>query len=153
MYRNECKKRKAKQHEKEKEYMKSLKHVKETGEYKTQRKEESSTDEEGEKNASDDGLDQVNDKVQASSSDDETSDVDDSVPGTPLSIVYDCESTAADIYRDHVIEIAAEVVLPEHIPSSFLTTELSFQSLASTSRRILPAGMIDVALYVGPKLF
>ena len=57
--RNECKKQKAKQHEREKEYMKSLKQVKETGKYKTQKKDESSSEEEIEQNASDDGWEEV----------------------------------------------------------------------------------------------
>ena len=135
MYRNECKKRKAKQHEREKEYMKSLKQVKETGEYKT-KKDESSSGEEYEQNASDDDWDQVD--VETSSSD-ETSDGD-SAPGKLLPIIYDCKSTAADIYKDHIVEIVDTAILPEHISPSSLTTKQSFQSLACTSRRILPAG-------------
>ena len=77
--------------------MKSLKQVKEIGEYKTQKKDESSSEEEYERNASDDDWDQV--EVNTSSSND-TSD-EDSVPAKPLPIIYDCESTAADIYKDH----------------------------------------------------
>ena len=116
--------------------MKSPKQVKETGEYKTQKKDESSSEEECEQNASDDDWDQV--EVNTSSSN-ETSD-EDSVPAKPLPIIYDCESTAADIYKDHIVEIAATAILPEHISSSSLTTNQSFQSLVCTSRRILPAG-------------
>ena len=65
----------------EKEYMKSLKQVKEIGEYKTQKKDESSSEEEYERNASDDDWDQV--EVNTSSSND-TSD-EDSVPAKPTS--------------------------------------------------------------------
>ena len=68
----------------------------------------------------------------------ETSD-EDSAPGKPLPVIYDCESTAADIYKDHIVEIAARAILPEHNSSS-LTTNQSFQSLVCTPRRILPAG-------------
>ena len=60
--------------------MKSLKQVKETGEYKTQKKGESSSEEEYEQNASDDDWDQV--EVNTSSSN-ETSD-EDSVPAKPF---------------------------------------------------------------------
>ena len=102
--------------------MKSLKQVKETGEYKTQKKDGSSSEEEYEQNASDDDWDQV--EVNTSSSN-ETSD-EDSVPAKPLPIIYDCESTAADIYKDHIVEIAATAILPEHILSSSLTTNQFF---------------------------
>ena len=102
--------------------MKSLKQVKETGEYKTQKKDGSSSEEEYEQNASDDDWDQV--EVNTSSSN-ETSD-EDSVPAKPLPIIYDCESTAADIYKDHIVEIAATAILPEHISSSSLITNQFF---------------------------
>ena len=121
--------------EREKEYMKSLKPVKETREYKT-KKDKSSSEEEYEQNASDGDWDQVDGKT---SSSDETSDGD-SAPGKLLPIIYDCESTVADIYKDHIVEIAATALLPEHISPSPLTTKQSFQSLVCTSRRILPAG-------------
>ena len=126
--------------------MKSLKQVKETGEYKT-RKDESSSEEEYEQNASDDGWDQVD--VETSSSD-ETGDVD-SAAGKLLPIIYDCESTAADIYKDHIVEIAATAILPQHISPPSLTTNQSFQSLVCTSRRILPAGIKGFILYNGPR--
>lgn len=122
-----------------------LKHVKETGKYKTQKKDESSSDEEFEQNASDDSWDEVD--VNVSSSD--ASGDEDTAPGKPLLIFYDCETTAADIYKDHIVEIAAAVVLPEHIPSTSLTTNLSFQSLVCTSRRILPAGKPDTLALKG----
>ena len=107
--------------------MKSLKQVKETGEHKT-KNDESSSEEEYEQNASDDDWDQVD--VETSSSD-ETSDGD-SAPGKLLPIIYHCESTAADIYKDHIVEIAATAILPEHISPSSLTTNQSFQSLVYT---------------------
>lgn len=68
--------------------MKSLKQVKETGEYKT-KKDESSSEEEYEQNATDDDWDQVDMKT---SSSDETSDGD-SALGKLLPIIYECEST------------------------------------------------------------
>ena len=96
----------------------------------------SSSEEEYEQNASDDDRDQVDANTSSSN---ETSD-ENSVPAKPLPIIYDCESTATDIYKDHIVEIAATAIVPENISSSSLTTNQSFQSLVCTSRRILPAG-------------
>ena len=76
--------------------------------------------------------------IQQSSSDDELSQDQFTSTAKPLFFVYDCESTAADIYKDHIMEIAATTVLPEAVQLPDVKTE--FQSLVSTSRRILPAG-------------
>ena len=54
----------------------------------------------------------------------------------PLLVLYDCETTGLNIYSDHIIEIAAEVM---HCPVSL--PNLSFSSLVKTSRRIPIPGM------------
>ena len=76
--------------------------------------------------------------IEQSSSDDELSQDQFTSTAKPLFFVYDCESTAADIYKDHIMEIAATTGLPEAVQMPDVRTE--FQSLVSTSRRILPAG-------------
>ena len=76
--------------------------------------------------------------IEQSSSDDELSQDQFTSTAKPLFFVYDCESTAADIYKDHIMEIAATTVLPEAVQLADVKTE--FQSLVSTSRRIVPAG-------------
>ena len=76
--------------------------------------------------------------TQQSSSDDELSQDQFTSTEKPLFFVYDCESTTADIYKDHIMEIAATTVLPEAVQLPDVKTE--FQSLVSTSKRILPTG-------------
>ena len=76
--------------------------------------------------------------IEQSSSDDEPCQDQFTSTAKPLFFVYDCESTTADIYKDHIMEIAATTVLPEAVQLADVKTE--FQSLVSTSRRILPAG-------------
>ena len=49
----------------------------------------------------------------------------------PLLFLYDCESTGLSIYKEHIIEIAAEVVNP---PVSYSRT--TFESLVKTARSI-----------------
>ena len=69
--------------------------------------------------------------IQQSSSDDELSQDQFTTTAKPLFFVYDCASTAADIYKDHIMEIAATTVLPEAVQLPDVKTE--FQSLVSTS--------------------
>lgn len=116
--------------------MTSLKEVKETGEYVGAKGESSSEDDDGPNN-SDDEVAYVQ-----QSSDEAPSDADNSTSATakPLFFAYDCESTAADIYKDHITEIAATVVVPETMDVQAVEINLEFQSLVSTSRRIIPAG-------------
>lgn len=90
----------------------------------------------GDGSSEDDATIHIN--IEQSSSDDELSQDQFTSTAKPLFFVYDCESTAADIYKDHIMEIAATTVLPEAVQLQDVRTE--FQSLVSTSRRILPAG-------------
>ena len=76
--------------------------------------------------------------IEQPSSDDDLSQDQFTSTAKPLFFVYNCGSTAADIYKDHVMEIAATTILPEAVQMPDVRTE--FQSLVSTSRRILPAG-------------
>ncbi|XP_065915443.1 uncharacterized protein [Dysidea avara] len=50
----------------------------------------------------------------------------------PLLFVFDCETTGLHIYKDHIVELAAQVVVPEGVSVS--TNE--FSSLCYTARRI-----------------
>ena len=77
--------------------------------------------------------------IEQSCTDDELSQDQFTSTAKPLFFVYDCESTATDIYKNHIMEIAATTVLPEAVQLPDVKTE--FQSLVSTSRRILPAGI------------
>lgn len=73
---------------------------------------------------------------QSSSDEDESDEAPDSAK-KPLFFVYDCETTAADIFKDHITEIGATVVLPLTVKLQNMEKE-QFHSLVSTSRRILP---------------
>ena len=56
----------------------------------------------------------------------------------PLLFLYDCESTGLSIYKEHIIEIAAEVVDP---PVSYSNT--TFESLVKTAHSIPQAGITE----------
>lgn len=75
---------------------------------------------------------------QSSSDEDESDEAPDSAK-KPLFFVYDCKTTAADIFKDHITEIGATVVLPLTVKLQNMEKE-QFHSLVSTSRRILPVG-------------
>lgn len=55
----------------------------------------------------------------------------------PLFFLYDCETTGLNIYNDHIIELAAEVV---HCPMPY--ANITFSSLVKTSRRIPLPGIM-----------
>ena len=59
-----------------------------------------------------------------------------SLDGKPLYIFYDCETTGGSHYNDHIIEVAATVMVPDSI--SITTPE--FSSLCRTSRHIAAIG-------------
>ena len=65
----------------------------------------------------------------------------------PLLFVFDCETTGLHIYKDHIVELAAQVVVPEGVSVS--TNE--FSSLCYTARRIPKQGKlsecIDITWY------
>ena len=52
---------------------------------------------------------------------------------SPLYIFYDCETTGLSIYKDHLTEMAAEVVFSENAPT---LTQPTYSSLVRTTRRI-----------------
>ena len=68
-------------------------------------------------------------------------------------VLYDCESTSADIYKDHIMEIAAIVHLPVSMKRLDFRAPLIFQSLVSTSRRILPIGKYNLIFAIFYSIF
>jgi len=56
--------------------------------------------------------------------------------GEPLYFFYDCETTGGTYHRDHIIEVAASVIVPDGLDIS--TTQ--FSSLCHTSRHIARKG-------------
>ena len=131
--RNENKKNKVKKHEKEKEFMKSLKSVSVTTSYcgaghdtDSENSEELSEPDNCIPNSTD-------------SSDDESGEEKSDNP-SPLYFLYDCEGTGGSIYKDHIVEIAASLQPPPsnlHVKTKLPTT---FQSLVNTSKRIAAPG-------------
>lgn len=117
--------------------MTSLKQVKETGEYR-QGNEESSSEDESHQISDDDVSCVKEDNKQSSSDEDSSDDNSASAKRKPLYFVYDSESTGGDIYRDHIMEIAATAVLPDKV--KLQDVAMTFETLVSTSRRIIPAG-------------
>lgn len=65
--------------------------------------------------------------------------LDDIDNAQPLLVLYDCETTGLNIYTDHIIEIAAEVI-NSPVPSLF-------SSLVKTSRRIPLSGTVPTRQY------
>lgn len=127
-YRNQQKKAKKARHEAEKSYMEALAGVgNETGEYVGDGK--------GETVTVADNTAVAEDLVDADS------DVDDPLAedeiGKPLLIMYDCETTGFSIYKEHILEIAAEVL---QCPVAYNST--TFSSLIKTSRRIEAKGIL-----------
>ena len=138
--RNENKKNKVKKHEKEKEFMKSLKSVSVTTSYcgaghDTDSELESSDSENSEE------LSEPDNCIPNStdSSDDKSGEEMSDNPST-LYFPYDCEGTGGSIYKHHIVEIAASLQpLPSnlHVKTKLPTT---FQSLVNTSKRIAAPG-------------
>ena len=54
----------------------------------------------------------------------------------PLYFFYDCETTGGSYYRDHIIEVAASVLVPDGLD----ITITQFSSLCHTSRHIARKG-------------
>lgn len=140
--KNASKKRKQRSHEQEKQFMKSLKSVRATAVYPGDRK---VTVEEarGEDDGSGDDLSDDNEETEFASMEQltgtSTSDSDEELDSlTPLFFLYDCEGTGGSVYSDHIIEIAAVVqLLPGQIQ---IASQLHFQSLVYTAKRIAPVG-------------
>ena len=55
-----------------------------------------------------------------------------------LLFFYKCETTGGSHYEEHIIEIGAAVIVPDHLTSTITSTEYS--TLCHTSRRIDPNG-------------
>ena len=127
--------------------MKALKQVKETGIYKEPQVAQESTE-----SSSDDEPSGVM-KFSSDEADSEGAVDSQSYRGTPLMVLYDCESTSADIYKDHITEIAAIVHLPVSMKRLDFRAPLIFQSLVSTSRRILPIGKYNLIFAIFYSIF
>lgn len=107
--RNENKKNKVKKHEKEKEFMKSLKSVSVTTSYcgaghDTDSELESSDSENSEELSEPDNC-----IPNSTDSNDDESGEEMSDNPSPLYFLYDCEGTGGSIYKDHIVEIAASL--------------------------------------------
>ena len=117
-----------KKHEKEKEFMKSLKAVSVTTSYCGTAGSES--EESGDSENSEDELSEPDNYISnlTDSSDDNES----------LYFLYDCEGTGGSVYKDHIVEIAAVLQpLPGNVETNIPST---FQSLINTSKRIAAPG-------------
>ena len=139
--RNENKKNKVKKHEKEKEFMKSLKSVSVTTSYCGAGHDTDSELESSDSESSEEELSEPDNCIPNStdSSDDESGE-EMSDNSSPLYFLYDCEGTGGSIYKDHIVEIAAVLQpLPSnlHVKTKLPTT---FQSLVNTSKRIAAPG-------------
>ncbi|CAH3030316.1 unnamed protein product [Porites evermanni] len=123
-----------KKHEKEKEFMKSLKAVSVTTSYCGTAGSES--EESGDSENSEDELsepDNYTSNLTDSSDDDESRQFLVMNP-SPLYFLYDCEGTGGSVYKDHIVEIAAVLQpLPGNVETNIPST---FQSLINTSKRI-----------------
>ena len=65
---------------------------------------------------------------------------------TPLFFLYDCEGTGGSVFTDHIIEIAAVVQpLPDQIQ---IASQLQFQSLVYTAKRIAPVGRLIGSIFI-----
>ena len=122
-----------KKHEKEKEYMTSLKAVSITTKYSAGGCDDSSSESEFS-----DGSDSF---PEPDCSDDECGDELQGNP-SPLYFLYDCEGTGGSIYKDHIVEIAA--VLQPLANNVETHVEKYFHSLVNTSRRIAAPGRNNV---------
>jgi len=56
----------------------------------------------------------------------------------PLLFIFDCETTGLHIYKDHIVELAAQVAVPEGV----LVGTDEFSSLCYTARHIPKQGNI-----------
>ena len=127
-----------KKHEKEKEFMKSLKAVSVTTSYCGTAGSES--EESGDSENSEDELSEQDNYISNltdSSDDDESSDEVTDSP-SPLYFLYGCEGTGGSVYKDHIVEIVAVLQpLPGNVETNIPST---FQSLINTSQRIAAPG-------------
>ena len=111
--RNENKRIKKKKHEKEKEYMTSLKAVSITTKYSAGGCEDSSSESEFSDSSNSFPVPDCSDSVPVTdSSDDECGDELQGSP-SPLYFLYDCEGTGGSIYKDHIVEIACSAATSE----------------------------------------
>ena len=129
-----------KQHEKEKEYMTSLKAVSITTTYSAGGCADSSPD--SELSDSSDTcsfpMPDCNDSFSVTdSSDDECGDEQEGNP-SPLYFLYDFEATGGSIYKDHIVEIAAVLQPLANIVET--GQQKSFHSLVNTSKKIAAPG-------------
>ena len=142
VFRNENKRKKMKKHEKEKEYMTSLKAVSITTKYSAGGCDDSSSESEFSDCSDSFPEPDCSDSVPVTdSSDDECGDELQGNP-SPLYFLYDCEGTGGSIYKDHILEIAA--VLQPLANNVETHLEKSFHSLVNTSRRIAAPGRNNV---------
>ena len=131
-----------KKHEKEKEYMTSLKAVSITTKYSAGGCDDSSSESEFSDSSDNFAEPDCSDSVPVTdSSDDECGDELQGNP-SPLYFLYDCEGTRGSIYKDHIVEIAA--VLQPLANSVETHVEKYFHSLVNTSRRIAAPGIYNV---------
>ena len=124
-----------KKHEKEKEFMKSLKSVSVTTSYCGAVHDTDSELESSDSESSEEELSEPDNCIPNSTdtSDDESGEEMSDNP-FPLYFLYDCEGTVGSIYKDHMVEIAAVLQpLPSNLP---VNTKLptTFQSLVKTSK-------------------
>ena len=86
----------------------------------------------------DTGGDEVDDNDEDYNGENHSQSNDNSFPSQTkqLMFLYDCETTGGSHYSDHIIEIAATVIVPENV--SITTTE--FSSLCRTSKHISTFG-------------
>lgn len=148
--RNANKKRKHKSHEQEKQFMKSLKSVRATAVY-TGDTEVTVEEASGEDDDSGDDLSEDDEDTEFPSMEQltgvSTSDSEEELDSlTPLFFLYDCEGTGGSVYTDHIIEIAAVVQpLPDQIQ---IASQLQFQSLVYTAKRIAPVGRLIGSIFI-----
>ena len=138
-----------KKHEKEKEFMKSLKSVSVTTSYCGAGHDTDSELESSDSESSEEELSEPDNCIPNSTdtSDDESGEeMSDNL--SPLYFLYDCEGTGGSIYKDHIVEIAAVLQpLPSnlHVNTKLPTT---FQSLVNTSKRIAaPGKKLNIGVY------
>ena len=133
-----------KKHEKEKEYMTSLKAVSITTKYSAGGCDDSSSESEFSDSSDSFPVPDCSDSFPVTdSSDDECGDELQGNP-SPLYFLYDCEGTGGSIYKDHIVEIAA--VLQPLVNNVETHLAKSFHSLVNTSRRIAAPGKNNVLL-------
>ena len=131
-----------KKHEKEKEYMASLKAVSITTKYSAGGCDDSSSESELSDDSDTLPVSDCSDNVPVTDSSDDECENELQGSTSPLYFLYDCEGTGGSIYKDHIVEIAAVLQPLNNNVDTHL--EKSFHSLVNTSKRIAAPGRNNV---------